>query len=333
MLAKPIIQIDLADIGENDLVLLSARKAIREEMLSTCKALNLKNILEIDFFDGLTPYENLPESEYPLFIKCWYKLKTGKNLNLDHPKTFNEKIQWLKLYDRQPIKTIMCDKYLVRNYIKDQIGEEYLVPLLGVWDKFDDIDFDKLPNQFALKCNTGSEWNAIVRDKSKFDIPAAKKKFDLWMQKNPVNIRFLTQYKDVPLKIIAEKYLENENGDLFDYKFWCFGGKVKFIMFLSNRAHGLLMDNYDLDWNLLPFTYNYPNSGHKIEKPDNLDEMIALAEKLAAGFSHLRVDFYRLNDGSIKFGEFTFTSFGGVCDWHPKEMDEILGKLIKLPID
>ena len=153
------------------------------------------------------------------------------------------------------------------------------------------------------------------------------------MQKNPVNIRFLTQYKDVPLKIIAEKYLENENGDLFDYKFWCFGGKVKFIMFLSNRAHGLLMDNYDLDWNLLPFTYNYPNSGHKIEKPDNLDEMIALAEKLAAGFSHLRVDFYRLNDGSIKFGEFTFTSFGGVCDWHPKEMDEILGKLIKLPID
>lgn len=277
-------------------------------------------------------YKNLVPSEYEKELSLWYKKWTKKDLNLKSPQTFNEKIQWLKLYDSTPLKTKLADKYLVRDWVKEKIGEKYLVPLLGVWDNFDEIDFDKLPNKFVLKCNHSAGWNWIVTDKNKFDKTEAKKKFDLWMSKNyAFQFGLELHYKNIKPQIIAEEYLENNNNDLYDYKVWCFNGNPEYIMFLSNRKNSLRMSFYDLDWNLKPFRYSHPQHDEKIPKPKNLDKMIKLSKKLSEGFPHVRVDFYVLNDGSLKFGELTFTSLSGVCRWNDEKYNKMLGEKIVLP--
>ncbi len=273
---------------------------------------------------------HLSMNQYETALKEWYQNVTGFKLDLEKPMSYNEKIQWIKLHGITPIMVKLTDKYEVRRWVKNKIGEEYLIPLLGVWNNFEEIKIDMLPNEFALKCTHGCAWNEIVKDKKKWDSKAAKKKFDKWMK---INYAFRgglqLQYKDIIPRIIAEEYLENEDGDLFDYKFWCFEGKVEFIMFLSERNKGLRMNNYDNEWNLLPFTYNYSNSNKKIKRPEKLDEMIKLAEKLSEGFSHVRVDLYFLNDGTIKFGEMTFTSCNGICKWSNENINNYLGSLIK----
>lgn len=277
-------------------------------------------------------YRNLTPSQYPAELCEWFKRTTGQNLDLENPKTFNEKLQWLKLYDSTPLKTRLADKYLVRDWVKEKIGEEYLIPLLGVWDSFDEIDFDALPNQFVLKANHGCGWNIIVTDKSKFDKADAKKKFDSWMKLNfAYSFGLELQYLNIPPKIIAEAYVENAGNDLYDYKVFCFNGKAESIMFLSERKTGLKMAFYDLQWNKLPFTYSFPRNPEDIPKPQNLDLLISLAEKLSEGFAHVRVDFYILNDGTLKFGEMTFTSASGSCKWNPPEQNRIYGDLITLP--
>ena len=331
---KKVQQIDQVTINQNDVVLLAASKAFRENMLQICRKFNIENIIEINHFDW-DRCAQLSESQYPEELKLWYKLKIGKELNLEHPVTFNDKLQWLKLYDRNPIKTKLADKYLVSDYIKNKIGDKYLVPLLGAWDNFDDIDFDELPDKFVLKCNHGSKYTIIVNDKSKLDIAKAKLKINGWLSENyAFKAGFELQYKDIKPKIIAEKYIENTPGDLWDYKFWCFNGKVENIMFLANRGKALCKNNYDRNWNLMPFTSSdYPLSNKVVEKPDNLDQMNELAEELSAGFPFVRIDLYRLNDGTIKFGEFTFTPLSGFYTWNPESMNEYFGKLIKLPVD
>ena len=277
-------------------------------------------------------YSHLDPSQYADELKLWYKRVTKEDLDLDNPQTFNEKIQWSKLYDSTPLKTRLSDKYLVREWVEKKIGAQYLIPLLGVWDKFDEIDFDKLPDQFVLKANHGCGWNIIVKDKLKFDIEDARSKFSEWMKTNfAFKWGLELQYLNIPPKIIAEEYLENGNNDLYDYKVFCFNGKAESIMFLSERKTGLKMAFYDLNWNKLPFTYSFPRNEENIPKPKNLDLLIELAETLAEGFAHVRVDFYILNDGSIKFGEMTFTSAGGTCKWNPPEQNRIYGDLIKLP--
>lgn len=277
-------------------------------------------------------YKNLPQEQYATELCAWFKRVTGETLNLENPKTFNEKIQWMKLYDSTPLKTRLADKYLVRDWVKEKIGEEYLIPLLGVWDSFDEIDFDQLPDQFVLKTNHGCAWNIIVKDKSKLDRADAKKKFDTWMQTNfAYRVGLELQYMNIPPKIIAEQYLENGNDDLYDYKVFCFDGKAESVMFLSERKTGLKMAFYDLNWNKLPYVYSYPQNQEEVPKPKNLDLLISLAEKLSEGFAHVRVDFYILNDGTLKFGEMTFTSASGTCKWEPREQNRIYGDLIKLP--
>ena len=277
-------------------------------------------------------YNMLPPEKYEDELKVWFKKVTGDELNLNQPLTYNAKIQWLKLYDSTPLKTKLADKYLVRNWVEEKIGAQYLIPLLGVWDKFDDIDFDKLPNSFVLKANHGCGWNIIVKDKSKFDIEDARKKFNTWMSTNfAFKFGLELQYLNIAPKIIAEQYLENGANDLYDYKVFCFNGKAESIMFLSERKQGLKMAFYDLNWNKLPFVYTYPRNEAEVPKPQNLELLIKLSEKLAEGFAHVRVDFYILNDGSLKFGEMTFTSASGSCKWNPPEQDRIYGDLIKLP--
>lgn len=275
--------------------------------------------------------KKLNELSYPKELKKWYKRRTGQELDLNNPKSYNEKLQWIKLYDRDPLKTKLADKYLVREWVKEKIGEHYLIPLLGVWDNPDGIDFDLLPQKFVLKANHGCKWNIIVEDKDSLNIRKTKRKLKQWLKTNYAYCAgFELLYKDIKPRVIAEEFIENE-GDLYDYKIWCFHGKPHYIMFLSDRKQGLKMNFYDTRWNLQPFRYSYPGTQHMVKKPDNLDEMLHLAEVLAQGFPHVRVDFYRLNDGSLKFGEMTFTSYSGVCRWNPEEQNMHFGNLIKLP--
>ena len=275
-------------------------------------------------------YKNLDPQKYPQELCEWYKKVTGKKLNLQNPQTFNEKIQWLKLYDSTPIKTMLADKYLVREWVNEKIGEEYLIPLLGVWDKFDDIDFDKLPEKFVLKANHGCGWNIIVKDKNNFNINDAKKKFDVWMNTNYAFKNGLElHYKNIAPKIIAEKYIENDEG-LLDYKFLCFNGKVKYVWVDTDRFTAHKRDIFDLDWNHLPFTIKFPNAKKTPGKPKRLKEMIELATELSKGFAHVRVDFYEV-DSKIYFGEVTFTSGSGIEKFCPEEYDLKLGQMIELP--
>ena len=243
-------------------------------------------------------------------------------LDLDHPATFNEEIQWLKLFGATPEKTRLADKLAVREFVRERIGEQYLVPLLGAYSRFDDIDFAALPQQFALKCTHGCKYNLIVKDKSQLDVAEAKAKFDGWMA---TNYAFVVspelQYRDIPPRIVAEGYLQNAGGDLYDYKFWCCEGKVKYIQFLSERnLSGLKMAFYDREWNKQPFAYDYPLDSKTVSRPDNLSLMIELAEKLSSGFCYVRVDFYRLDDGTVYFGEMTFTPRSGNMIWNDPEI-------------
>lgn len=320
-------------ITNKDLVLVCAKNPLRQQLKKKCEELGLETVIEIDCFDDRNNnyYSNMPELYYPIELADWYKNYLGKELNLNDPCTFNEKINWMKLYEHDDRKTILSDKYLVREYVTSKIGEEYLIPLLGVWDNSENINFESLPQKFVIKCNHGSGWNLIVEDKTKIDVEQIKEKINKWMGMNyAYEFGFELQYRDIKPKVLVEEYLENQENDLFDYKFWCFNGKVEFIMFLSNRKKGLLMDNYSKEWDLLPFTYDYPNSNKDNKKPNNLNIMIEIAEKLAEGFNFVRVDLYRLNDGQIKFGELTFTPASGVCKWSDNDIDYQLGKKILL---
>lgn len=291
------------------------------------KEAQLRKFINYRFFQGLN------KEDYPRALSEWYYEYFGKELHLDHPVTYNEKMQWIKLFDNSELKTLLADKYAVREWVEEKIGKEYLIPLLGVWDRFDEIDFDKLPQKFVLKANHGCGYNYIVRNKEEMDYEDVKKKFTVWMAENFAYNSLELQYMDIPHKIIAEEYVENGDQELNDYKIFCFNGKAKYIMFLAERQTHLKMAFYDLDWNLLPFTYSYPQYTKEVPRPKKLDEMIQVAEKLAEGFIQVRVDLYYLNDDSIKFGEMTMTSASGRCRWNPPEYDEILGKLVELPVE
>lgn len=277
-------------------------------------------------------YASLDPKFYATELQEWFFYITGQKLNLENPKTYNEKVQWLKLYDSTPLKTRLADKYLVRDWVKEKIGEEYLVPLLGVWDSFDEIDFDALPQSFVLKANHGCGWNLIVKDKSQLDLEDAREKFNTWMGLNYAYCNGLElHYMNIQPKIIAEEYLENDHNDLRDYKVFCFGGKAHHIMYLTDRKVGMKMSFYDLEWKKQNFVYSFPLNDQEVPKPQRLEELIAVSEKLAQGFAHARVDFYILNDGTLKFGEITFTSATGTCRWAPPHQDRIYGDLIELP--
>ncbi len=304
---------------------------ICEPHFTAREILKLKAIIEKEDH-AFADYDAERREKYKHQLLRWYRNKTGKFLDFDNPETFNEKIQWLKLYDSTPIKTRLADKYLVREWVADKIGEQYLIPLLGVYDNFDQIDFGSLPDRFVIKCNHGCAYNVIVKNKNYFDIDDAKQKINVWLQeKFAFENGCEMHYKNIN-PIIIESFLENKDEDLYDYKFWCFDGKVKYIQFLSERnTNGLKMAFYDTNWNKQKFVYSYPLDSKTIERPDNLDEMIFLAEKLSKGFSHVRVDLYRLDDGTIYFGEMTFTSASGICRWNDKKIDRQFGDWIKLP--
>lgn len=267
-----------------------------------------------------------------LWLKIRYAKKFGYWPNFDKPKTFNEKIQWLKLHDRNPLYTSLVDKFEVRNYIKEKIGEKYLIPLLGIWDKFDDIDFEKLPNQFVLKCTHDSGGLVICKDKSKLDLKAARKKINDCLKLNYYWGLREWPYKNVKPRIMAEKYMVDESGtELKDYKIFCFNGEAKALFVATDRSiHQTKFDFFDIEFNHLPFKQHYPNNTEReIKKPIGFNEMKSLAEILTKDFKHCRADFYDIN-GQVFFGELTFSHFSGMEPFEPKEWDEKFGSWLNV---
>lgn len=264
--------------------------------------------------------------------KAWYGRMSYK-LNLKSPKSYNEKLQWLKLYDHNPLYTTMVDKYAVKEYVANIIGKEYIIPTLGVWDNFDDIDFNSLPDQFVLKCTHDSGGLVICRDKKKLDFPNAKQKIESSLRTDYFLSGREWPYKNVPKKIIAEQYMEDtKTSELRDYKFFCFDGKVKWLFIATDRQNREepYFDFFDMNFNHLPMQHGHPNAPIIPEKPQNFELMKELATKLSKDIPHVRVDFYEV-DGKVYFGELTFFHHGGWTPFTPEKWDYIFGEEIKLP--
>lgn len=267
-----------------------------------------------------------------IYLKVYYRLRFHSKLNLKNPKTFNEKIQWLKLNDRNPEYIKIVDKYEVRKIIKEKIGGEYLVPIYGVWDTFEQIDFEKLPEKFVLKCTHDSGGVVICKNKNDLDKEKAKKKIEKCLKNNFYYIAREWPYKKVKPRIICEQYLEDsQNKELIDYKIMCFNGNPKCLFVCIDRESnsGLKLNFYDLDWNKLPFKRRYPNFDRKIQKPKQFDKMLELAKKLSKDIPFVRVDFYEVNE-KIYFGELTLFPGGGFEEFTPSKYDEELGSWINL---
>lgn len=282
------------------------------------------------FFLNSRIFRLLPDD---LYLKIKYRLTMGRKLDLNNPETFNQKLQWLKLYDRKPEYTQMVDKYEVRKYIKEIIGEEYLIPLLGVYDSFEEIDFDNLPDEFVLKPNHTSGNVFICKDKSKIDYKKLKKEVNRWLKREYYWLHREWPYKNVKPRIICEELIKTENGGFpYDYKFHCFNGEPDNVMVCIERESGNpKFYFFDNEWNLLRYNLAGINApqGFTLPKPKKMDEMFMLAKKLSSGFPFIRVDFFCENE-KIYFGELTFFPASGFDVNLLKETDILFGEKLEL---
>ena len=267
-----------------------------------------------------------------MYLKLFFRIRMGKRLNLENPQTFNEKLQWLKLYYRKPELTKMVDKYESKKYVSELIGEEYLIRTLGVWDSFAEIDFNTLPDQFVLKTTHDQGGVVICKNKNDFDIESAKRKLTKHLKFEHYYLSREWPYKNVKPRIIAEKYIVDESkGELIDYKFFCFNGEPKALFVATERQTGnVKFDYYDMDFNRLKLAQAYEASEKGIEKPIGFEKMVKLASILSTDHPHVRVDFYNIN-GKVYFGELTFFHHGGHTPFHPEEWDYKFGSWINLP--
>lgn len=298
---------------------------------------NFKKIIE-NPFHIITPlamkgfFNWLPDKPY---LKLVYRAQFAKKLDLNNPKTYNEKLQWIKLYDRKPQYTKMVDKYEVKQYVSRLIGKDYIIPTLGVYNSFSEIDFNKLPEKFVLKCTHDSGGLVICKNKNELNMAEAQKKINKSLCTNYYRRGREWPYKNVKPRIIAEQFIEDYNCDegLVDYKFYCFSGKVRAVMINSGRGSGhTKADYFDANFNHLDFCWGYPNSVEKINKPDNFQKMIFIAEQLSKGISELRVDLYNTKNG-IFFGELTFFDGSGFEKFSPDIWDYQFGEWLELPTE
>lgn len=267
-----------------------------------------------------------------IYVRVEYFIVFGKRLRLKNPQTYSEKLQWLKLHEGDPIYTRMVDKAEAKKYVTEIIGEEYIIPTYGVWNHFDEIDFDKLPDQFVLKTTHDSGGVIICKDKKTLDKNAAKVKLEKSLKNDYYYTSKEWPYKNVVPRIIAEKYMEDESGELCDYKLFCFDGKMKALFIATDRftsGEETKFDFFDENFNHLPFTNGHPNATKPIKKPESFQQMKDLAEKLSQKIPHVRVDFYCTN-GKIYFGELTFFHWGGFKRFEPEEWDFKFGEWFKL---
>ena len=266
------------------------------------------------------------------FLCFKYKFLFKRRLNLENPRRFTEKIQWLKLYDRSPSYTKMVDKYEVKKFISEKVGDQFNIPNFGVWDSFDEVDFDSLPQKFVLKTTHDSGGVLICSDKSSFDFKTAKEFFSKRLRSNFFFANREWPYKNVKPRIIAEQYIECESNDLMDYKIYCFNGKPKYLLVAFDRwtPHGPSFEYFDIDFNRLPFSTDGKASSKVISSPKFLSDMLTISEKLSEGIPHLRVDFYENND-SLYVGELTFYDNAGFSLYNPDEWDFIIGDYLDIP--
>ena len=274
----------------------------------------------------------MPDKTY---LSLWSSSCLGYKVNIDNPRTFCEKLQWLKLHDRNPLYTQLVDKYEVRKFVAEKIGEEHLIPLLGgPWDSVDEIDFDALPEQFVLKTTHDCGGIVICTDKGSFDREAAKAKLAKHLKRKYYCGNREWPYKNVKPRIIAEQYMVDDSGTgLRDYKFFCFGGKPKIMLIVTDRFENneeTKFTHFDMNFERLPFTLSGPIDSRKLEKPSTFNEMREIAEKLSAGIPHVRVDLYE-SAGKVFFGELTFYDSSGTEKIDPPEWDEIIGSWLELP--
>lgn len=268
-----------------------------------------------------------------LYLSLLYQVRTGQKINWKNPKSFNEKLNWLKLYDRRPEYVKMADKYEVREYIKEKLGEEYLIPIYGVWDKVEEIDFSKLPGQFVLKCTHDSASVIVCKDKQKFDEVAALQKLKHFLEINYFYPSREWPYKEIKPRIIAEQYMVDEScTELKDYKIYNFNGVPELIQVDFGRFTYHERNLYSTDWEYIDEQIEYPkNPAVQIVKPDNLEEMLECAKKLSMGIPSVRTDFYSIN-GKTYFGEITFYQEGGFGKFENESYARKLGDKIQLPI-
>lgn len=268
-----------------------------------------------------------------MFIKLLYRFHEGKKINLDNPTLLNEKLQWLKLYDHNPKYTMMVDKYKVKEYVRELIGEEYIIPTLGVWDNAKKIEFGKLPNQFVLKTNHDSHSLVICKNKEDFDYKSAIKKLNKSLKRNGFWYGREWPYKNVEPLVLAEQFIQNRDGSsLVDYKFYCYGGKpIYFMCSYGEAEHNA--KNHKFDMNLKSIDHLFKKKPAIDEKdvtiPDNIDQMISIVEKLCKGYQHIRIDLYNV-DGHIYFGEMTFYSSAGLINIYSQDYSNYLASLIDI---
>ena len=268
-----------------------------------------------------------------LYLKILFRANMGYSLNLKNPKTYNEKLQWLKLYDRRDKYTKMVDKVAAKEQVASIIGEQFIIPTYGIWESFDDIDFDTLPNRFVLKCTHDSHNVIICTDKNKFDVKKARMTIEEGLNTNYYLYGREWPYKNVQPRIIAEKYIAIDSMDLHDYKFYCFNGVPTAVCVTSDRGKedGLKIDYYTINKEKLPIqSGEYQNSTEIHKFPQKYEEMVTIATKLSSGIPHVRVDLYCVNE-KIYFGELTFFDSAGFAPFNPKKWDEIWGGWIQLP--
>ena len=268
-----------------------------------------------------------------LFLRFHFRLCVGYKLNLKKPKTYNEKLQWLKLNDRHEEYTMMVDKVDAKAHVASKVGSKYIIPTLGVWNKVDEIDWNSLPERFVVKSTNDSGGVVVCKDKSKLDITKAKEKLRNLGGRDYTLISKEYPYKNVPHRFIAEEYMEDESGfELKDYKIFCFDGEPKFLFVATGRQQNdTRFDFYDTDFNHLPVINGHPNADVWPTKPQNFEEMLVVARKLSKGIPHVRVDLYNIN-GKIYFGELTFFHWSGTTPFEPIEWDYKFGEYLKLPI-
>ena len=289
------------------------------------RQVTFKDIL--DFMDSRGVFNLMPDE---LYLKFMFRLRMHRKLNLETPQCFNDKIQWTKLYDRRPEYTTYVDKYAAKKSVADIIGGQYIIPTIGVWDRFDDIDFEKLPNQFVLKCTHDSGGFVICKDKKTFDIEQAKKKINKCLKRNYYWMGREWPYKNVPHRIISEQYMAD---DLRDYKLFCFNGVPRMTLVCSERftKDGLKEDFYDEAWNHLEVQRPaHGNASLPIQRPKQYELMKQLAAKLSEKMPFARIDFYEI-DEKVYFGEITFYPASGFEGFTPEEWDLKLGEWIELP--
>ena len=306
-----------------------SREELRQQLLSLG--------IESEYVEAVPVYKSdvdklpyMTEQEMLEEISNIYTANMGKIPNLENPVGYTEKVNSNKIYMGNEKCTLLADKYLVKEFIKKELGEQYVVPLFGVWEKAEEIDYDVLPNKFVLKVNNASGRNILVKNKKELNVEETNKKLNEWLGENYGYIGFSLQYREIQPRIICEEYLDGLAENVYDYQFFCFHGEPKYVWCIngSHRA-GCRASFYDLDWNMQPFSFGYPKDDRVAPKPSKLKEMIELSKKLSKGFKHVRVDLYEMPDGRLLFGEMTFQTWGGFRRFYPPEYDYVMGELFR----